>query len=71
MNKSRRLGNILTNLVNDTVDFKESCESGVCSPDLESNLDTGLARGHNLLRDITALVDHLEGIKTRLQGNDK
>ena len=71
MSKTARLENILTNLVNDADRFRESCESKVCSPDLEANLVTGLARGRTLLRNITFMVDHLEDLKKRLQESKK
>lgn len=62
-----RIQNILNELEGDAKNFKESCETKVCSPKLVQSLDTGLSRGRQLLRNIEEVMKHLTGIKERLE----
>jgi len=58
---------ILTHLVNDTIAFKESCDTSVYSSGLVEALARIDAQGRALIRNIETLVEHADGLRSRMK----
>lgn len=68
---NNRIQTILNGLEGNAKDFKESCETKICSASLQADLETAFARGHKLVRDINDVLTHLTDLKVRLGEGDE